>query len=246
MNKTKKWGDFYNSANRLILQDSPAFNFMNHGYSPAYEDYAEQYFSNQCSLYHHMLLGIPTENKRILEIGCGRGGGISTFSKYNFASITGCDISAENIKFCKSQNSYAEYIEADAIALPFENDKFDVVINVESSHCYEDKTKFLNEVCRVLTNDGVFLYTDCSVSIEQPLANKCLFKYIYREDITSNVTESTKKDFFKFSKMQDSGIKTKVLSLTERAYFNYLNNNWNYIKYVCTNNKEILKKAIVV
>jgi ubiquinone/menaquinone biosynthesis C-methylase UbiE len=48
----------------------------------------------------------------------------------------------------------------DAMALPFEEGVFDVVMNVEASHCYPDFAGFLREVRRVLKPGGHFLFTD--------------------------------------------------------------------------------------
>ena len=44
--------------------------------------------------------------------------------------------------------------------LPFEDNSFDVVYNVESSHCYSDMNTFVDEVYRVLKPGGHFAWTD--------------------------------------------------------------------------------------
>jgi cyclopropane fatty-acyl-phospholipid synthase-like methyltransferase len=51
--------------------------FFNHGYSSDNNLYGldSDYFNGyQKSLYHHLLSNLVTENKNILDIGCGRGG----------------------------------------------------------------------------------------------------------------------------------------------------------------------------
>jgi ubiquinone/menaquinone biosynthesis C-methylase UbiE len=48
----------------------------------------------------------------------------------------------------------------DAERLPFEDNSFDAVVNVESSHCYGSMDAFLNQVKRVLRRGGHFLYAD--------------------------------------------------------------------------------------
>ena len=44
--------------------------------------------------------------------------------------------------------------------LPFDPESFDVVYNVESSHCYANIAAFLREVFRVLKPRGKFCWTD--------------------------------------------------------------------------------------
>jgi SAM-dependent methyltransferase len=44
--------------------------------------------------------------------------------------------------------------------LPFADNSFDAVINVEASHCYPNFAQFLAEVARVLRPGGHFLYAD--------------------------------------------------------------------------------------
>ena len=48
----------------------------------------------------------------------------------------------------------------DSEDLPFPDDSFDAVINIESSHTYPNFSRFLAEVARVLRPGGHFLYTD--------------------------------------------------------------------------------------
>ena len=44
--------------------------------------------------------------------------------------------------------------------MPFPPQQFDVVYNIESSHCYPNCQQFFAEVHRVLKPGGYFLYTD--------------------------------------------------------------------------------------
>jgi SAM-dependent methyltransferase len=53
-----------------------------------------------------------------------------------------------------------EFVQGDAENLPFADQSFDAVINVEASHCYPNFPRFLAEVARVLRPGGHFLYAD--------------------------------------------------------------------------------------
>ena len=51
-------------------------------------------------------------------------------------------------------------MQGDAENLPFVDQSFDAVINIEASHCYPGFPRFLAEVARVLRPGGHFLYAD--------------------------------------------------------------------------------------
>jgi SAM-dependent methyltransferase len=57
---------------------------------------------------------------------------------------------------CSSDASYVTGREK----LPFPDESFDAVINVEASHAYPQLSRFLGEVARVLRPGGHFLYAD--------------------------------------------------------------------------------------
>jgi hypothetical protein len=65
-------------------------------------------FKNQVSLYLSLFEKINPNNKDILEIGCGRGGGINSLVKYfNFNKIDACDINENNIPFSTHHENVA-------------------------------------------------------------------------------------------------------------------------------------------
>ena len=51
-------------------------------------------------------------------------------------------------------------MHGDADNLPFADQSFDAVINIEASHCYPRLSHFLADVARVLRPGGHFLYVD--------------------------------------------------------------------------------------
>ena len=78
------------------------------------------------------------------------------------ASYTGLDLNAAGIDFCRKRHNLPglDFVRGDAEDLPFADQSFDAVINVESSHCYPRFPRFLAEVARVLRPGGHFLYAD--------------------------------------------------------------------------------------
>lgn len=223
----------------------PELTFFNHGFVPT-ESALEQDFYNgvQKSLYHNLLSPLKTTDKRILDIGCGRGGSVKMFTSYNygFSHAEGIDISPDNIEFANKVFPQNIYHVMDAHNLFYANSFFDIITNVESIHCYNDPRLFLLEVRRVLSPDGAFVLTDSDAEIEKYLHNKdCPFRYIDREDITPNVLEGCIALGERMLTLEDSPFRNNILYITEKAAFYYANRIWNYVKYTCYNDKSVLR-----
>jgi len=95
--------------------------------------------------------------RRVLDVGCGRGGGISVIKQYFAArSAVGLDLAPAAIKFCRATHRHPDvtFEVGDAERLPFPDDSFDVVINIESSSTYPDIRAFYQQVFRVLAPGG--------------------------------------------------------------------------------------------
>ncbi|EFG77335.1 phthiotriol/phenolphthiotriol dimycocerosates methyltransferase [Mycobacterium parascrofulaceum ATCC BAA-614] len=114
-------------------------------------------------LYHRTAAQVDLHGKRVLEVGCGHGGGASYLMRtFRPASYTGLDLNSDGIEFCRQRHNVAglKFVQGDAENLPFPDESFDVVINIESSHLYAQFPRFLTEVARVLRPNGHFLYAD--------------------------------------------------------------------------------------
>jgi ubiquinone/menaquinone biosynthesis C-methylase UbiE len=149
--------------------------FMNYGYShPDQKVELEPHDeSNRYSiqLYHLLANSTDITNKKIIEIGCGRGGGLSYIMKrFKPSHAIGIDLDTRAIKFNSKHYKIdgLSFQQADAQNLPMEDNSFDVLFNVESSHRYPDITSFFKEVKRILKPQGYFLYTDFRYDHEMP------------------------------------------------------------------------------
>lgn len=137
--------------------------FMNYGYAEARasdydwiraEDRRHKY---HFSLARRVLHGLDLRGKAVLEVGCGRGGNCDYLARYSeAASIRGVDACWENVVSAKGVRAVC----GDAANLPFADGSFDVVLNIESSHCYPDLAAFLAEARRVLRPCGALAYAD--------------------------------------------------------------------------------------
>lgn len=114
-------------------------------------------------LYHQTASQIDLTGKKVLEVSCGAGGGASYIVRtLGPASYTGLDLNPASIELCQKRHRLPglDFVQGDAMNLPFPAESFDVLLNVEASHQYPDFPKFLEEVVRVLRPGGHFLYTD--------------------------------------------------------------------------------------
>jgi len=114
-------------------------------------------------LYHHVAMQSELRGKQILEVSCGHGGGASYLSRaLRPSTYIGLDLNPTGIAFCRKRHRVdgLTFLQGDAESLPFADASFDVVVNVEASHCYPSMRRFLAEVARVLRSGGDFLYAD--------------------------------------------------------------------------------------
>ncbi|QUR67334.1 phthiotriol/phenolphthiotriol dimycocerosates methyltransferase [Mycobacterium spongiae] len=114
-------------------------------------------------LYHQTASQVDLTGKRVLEVSCGAGGGASYIVRnLGPASYTGLDLNPASIELCREKHKLPglDFVQGDAQNLPFGDETFDAVLNVEASHQYPDFPGFLGEVARVLRPGGHFLYTD--------------------------------------------------------------------------------------
>jgi SAM-dependent methyltransferase len=114
--------------------------------------------------------------------------------------VIGLDVSLHAIRFCQARRAARwspGFVRGHALQLPFADDSFDLVINVEASHAYRDDAALLREVRRVLRARDRFLYADhrtrrklprlerliCDAGLSGPL-----------RDITPNVVRACELD----------------------------------------------------
>ena len=149
---------------RLVSDDDWLFlNFCFDGDSPVTLDEQDEPNRYSIQLYHRTATQTDLSGKRVLEVSCGHGGGASYLVRtLHPASYTGLDLNADGVDFCKKRHHLdgLDFVAGDAQDMPFPDQSFDAVVNVEASHLYPDVPRFLSEVARVLAPGGHFLYAD--------------------------------------------------------------------------------------
>ncbi|MBD0325094.1 MAG: class I SAM-dependent methyltransferase [Pyrinomonadaceae bacterium] len=190
------------------LDKDASVTFLNYGYAqlnPQSRDIElrpEDQSNRYCiQLYQRVSEPVELRGKNVLEIGCGRGGGASFITRYRQpSSMTGVDFSSKAIAFCQNhyQDEGLSFLHGDAEKLPLPANSFDVVINVESAHCYNSMERFLREVTRVLRPGGHFLFADLREQGTVPLLREQLkragLRVLEEELINQNVLKALELD----------------------------------------------------
>jgi len=156
----------YRYLSRLLTKDDVLF--LNYGYEedppmavPLSASDEPDRFPIQ--LYHRTATQVDLSGKKVLEVSCGHGGGASYLMRtLGPASYTGLDLNTVGIEFCQKRHNLPglDFVQGNAESLPFPDQSFDAVLNVEAAINYQDVPRFFAEVARVLRPGGHFLYAD--------------------------------------------------------------------------------------
>jgi SAM-dependent methyltransferase len=176
----------------------------NYGYAPAEGDEPERF---QLQMYRQHLQALVASGRLgartdLLEVSCGRGGGLAHLVQTwpVPVSATGLDYSQNALIACRERHGALDnltFVHGTALALPFPDQSFDVVVNVEASNDYGDYEGFFREVRRVLRPSGTFLYCDTRKAENASRVPEALRRAgLVGEfrDITANVIEACRQD----------------------------------------------------
>uniref|UniRef100_A0A0N4ZWF3 Methyltransf_11 domain-containing protein n=1 Tax=Parastrongyloides trichosuri TaxID=131310 RepID=A0A0N4ZWF3_PARTI len=139
---------------------------------------------SMCPMYRNL------HDKSILEVGCGHGGGLRWLKRAHpeIGTIFGLDpIVVDNW-----EGKFGKIIQGTAENIPFTDEQFDIIINIESSHLYDNFKAFVQEAYRVIKPNSYVVWADLRFANE--IRENCFnifedsgFTLVRIEDITSQV-----------------------------------------------------------
>jgi ubiquinone/menaquinone biosynthesis C-methylase UbiE len=200
------WRMIYES---LASIEDDHWTFMNYGYAPVSGEAAllplqdaDEKNRYPIQLYHYVATSAGIENKDVLEVGSGRGGGAAYISsQLGPRSVVAVDLSKGAVKFCRRMHRVPglSFELGDAENLPFPDATFDVVINVESSHCYGNFPGFIGEVKRILRRNGRFSICDIrfqrsDIDAVREVFRESGLRIVSETDIAQNVIRALELD----------------------------------------------------
>ena len=167
LNLEKQIAKFYDNSSELWEQIWG--EHMHHGYYGKNGNDKVNRRQAQINLIEELLVFAQITNpQNILDVGCGIGGSTLYLAEKFNCDATGITLSPVQVSRATERAKEAnlsekvQFLRANALEMPFEDNTFDFVWTLESGEHMPDKTKFLAECYRVLKPGGkMILATWC-------------------------------------------------------------------------------------
>ena len=223
-----KINDLYDKTNEYLIDED--LTIYNPGYFPYDDRFINSPYRNFISLYTLLIDGIDTDNKTLLDLSCGRGGGLDIYDKYyKFGQLYGIDINTNNIDFCNKRYPNITFDVMDSNNLIFDN-KFDIITEIDSIFHVTNTKDFFLKVKNLLKDQGIFSFADMKLEDEKSLYNT--FSDITKVDITSNIIASCENIINNINQFSNKE-KDYLLYTSKNNLDVYTIDNCKFIHYTC-------------
>jgi len=134
------------------------------------------------------------QGREVLDAACGEGYG-SHLLAARAKAVTGLDIGEEAVAHAREryQRDNLRFDQGDATKLPYEDDRFDVVVSFETLEHLESQEKLLAEFRRVLRPEGFLVISSPdrkTYSDETGYDNPFHVRELYRDELESLITST--------------------------------------------------------
>lgn len=179
------------------------------------EKFAKLYIKKHSNLlervgkkYARKLKKLNFNKGNILDVGCGFGQmGLTIIEELPQCKLTGIDLSmpllehAKNLSAGYNLNDRANFIRGNVSQLPFNDNEFDVVFNLNMVHLVDEPVLMLNEIRRVLKPDGLLFIKD--------LKHSCLC--LFEKEIRFAFSLNKAKELITFTYLKGGRFKKSLL-----------------------------------
>lgn len=145
---------------------------------------------------------------KIIDVGCGFGAtNIAIAKHFPDSELVGIDLSEPLLDYARKAaeeaglSSRVQFEKADVQSIPYQENSFDVALNINMLHLVEGPIKMLDEIERVLKPDGTLYIADL---------RRSLLGFLEQE-IRSALTINEAKEFFKQSTIRAGNFKWGLL-----------------------------------
>lgn len=201
------WRQVYDD---LARRGSRTFTFMNYGYAGEGSS-ASEVSDLSAALYDRVVQPFDLTGKSVVEVGSGRGGGAAYLAAtYAPSMMLGLDFSLPATELAQRLHGAPNlrFRQGDAGQLPLKDGHADVLVNVESSHCYPSMEAFLAEAFRVLKPGGAFAWCDLRMEPERDMVEQQFeaagFEVFEAEEITPFVARALNQSVAAKERLIDS------------------------------------------
>lgn len=179
------------------------------------QEYAEEYARKHQKMterfgqeYAEKLSARGFQGGRIIDVGCGSGAtNILLAEKFIDSEIVGIDLSDPLLQLA-NQNAHeanlgerVRFEKADVQQIPYEDNSFDVVLNLNMVHLVENPVQMLNEIERILAPDGYLFIADLRRS----------WLGLIEREIRSALTLTEARELFKRSRLRAGVLSSSLL-----------------------------------
>jgi ubiquinone/menaquinone biosynthesis C-methylase UbiE len=163
------------------------------------------------------------DDETVLEIGHGNAAHVKgILNKAQNLKYTGIDISETMHNEAKRLNeefeNQAEFVLYEGIKLPFEDKKFDKIFTVNTVYFWKEPVDYLNEIYRVLKDNGTFVLTFGQRDFMEKLPFTQFDFILYNTD---EMEETVSKSLFKRMKISEKEEEVKSKTGDETITRNY-------------------------
>lgn len=113
------------------------------------------WYRNTRGLMADLLAPWLTRGQRILDAGCGPGGNGAWLAEHG--RVIGVDLAPEALEFVRGRRPALVPVRASIAELPFEDESFDVVVEITVVTCVADDAAAVRELARVTKPGGALL-----------------------------------------------------------------------------------------
>ncbi|MFC3161405.1 Methyltransferase domain-containing protein [Chryseobacterium arachidis] len=163
------------------------------------------------------------DDETILEIGHGNAGHVkSILNKAQNVKYTGIDISETMHDEAKRLNeefkNQADFVLYEGTILPFEDQTFDKIFTVNTVYFWKQPIEYLNEIYRVLKDNGTFVLTFGQRDFMEKLPFTQFDFTLYNTD---EMEQTVSKSYFKRMKISEKEEEVKSKTGNETITRNY-------------------------
>lgn len=144
--------------------------------------------------WHRYLFAAPlVAGREVLDVACGEGYGSALLAR-GAARVTGADVAPAAVEHARARYASVanlSFVQADCAALPFPDASFDTVVSFETLEHVAAQEAFLDEVRRVLRQEGCLILScpnKSEYSDRLGVANAFHVRELYRNELAQLVS----------------------------------------------------------